>query len=197
MKLETLARKDAKDISDSELLKRIAQKNYEAFSEFFFRYDRFVLYLFHKFLRDKALVEDSYQQLFLAVWEKSSNYRGGDVKSYLWGIARNIYKVVVRKNSREYPLSSFPEEEQEKIMSEVSLETDYDALRSLLLKEAEKGIQEFKEKLPKKQRKVFVLRQQGLRFKDISKKLNISQGTCRTMYLRLVTKLKNNLNFDK
>src|SRR3989338_714611 len=105
---------NVRDSSDSELVERIGKKDYRAFDEFWRRYDRFAMFLFQRLFSDKALAQDAYQQLFLVVWKNSCNYRGGDAKAYLHGIARNVYKEMARKNAREVPYS-FLEDEDNKI----------------------------------------------------------------------------------
>lgn len=191
---------DIKDLTDSELLERISQKDYNAFNELWRRYDKFVLSIFHNLLRDKHLVEDLHQRLFMIIWEDSHNYRGGAVKYYLQGIARNIYKEAVRKNTRELPLSFFPEENQEEIMSGLATcqSTDWVSNNGQLVEDMEAKVQKLVDTLPERQREIFNLRRTNeLRWKEISKKLRIHKNTCKTIYRRLNVRIKGILKeFD-
>ncbi|MBI4232618.1 sigma-70 family RNA polymerase sigma factor [Candidatus Peregrinibacteria bacterium] len=184
---------DIKDLTDSELLEKISQKDYNAFDELWRRYDRFIISLFQSLLRDKHLAEDSYQQLFMRIWQNSHNYRGGDVESYLHGMTRNIYKETVRKNTRELPMSSFSEDRQEEILSEFATyqSTDWMSNNGQLMEDIETKIQKFIDTLPEQQREIFNLRiNNELSWKDISEKVRINKYTCSTIYRRLNARIK-------
>lgn len=183
---------DIKELTDSELLERISQKDYNAFNELWRGYDKFVISIFRKLLRDKHLAEDSYQQLFMRIWQNSHNYRGGDVKSYLHGIARNIYKETVRKNTREISLTSFSEDRQEEILSEFAILYNHSACDGQLLEEIETKIEELITTLPRHHREIFNLRRKsGLCWKDISKKVKVPESTCTSIYTRLNAKIRD------
>ena len=183
-----------KDLTDSELIERISQKDYNAFNELWRRYDKIVVSIFQSLLRDKHLAEDAYQQLFMRIWQNSHNYRGGDVKSYLQGIARNIYKEIVRKNTRELPLTSFSEERQEAILSGLATTQHiYDVSNNgQLMEEIETKIQKFRENIPELHREILNLRwDNNLRWKEIAKRVGATEEVCWVIYNRLNTKIKN------
>ena len=185
-----------KDVADDDLISRIGKKDYEAFNEFWHRYDKRALLSFQRLLKDKTLIEDSYQQFFMVIWNKSPNYRGGDVKAYCYGIMRNIYKEAVRKNMHKFPLSFFEEEKQEKIMDEfiTSQHEGNLAYNNLLHEEVIGRIKEFEAGISGIGKRIFALRMEsGLKWGDISRKLEISRRTCYVTYSRLCTKLKDAL----
>lgn len=96
-----------RESSDSELIERIGKKNYEAFDEFWRRYDCFVMFLFRRRFSDKVLAQDAHQQLFIVIWKDSCNYRGGNAKAYIQGIASNIYREKAKKKCHGSSLFRF------------------------------------------------------------------------------------------
>lgn len=186
------------ELSDSELIGRISKKDYEAFNEFWIRYDRFAMFLFQRLFRDKFLAQDAYQQLFTVIWEKSCNYRGGNAKAYVQGIAKNIARKIyigeARKNAVEVPYSFLEEEDNkiDKIMfKSIAHEGKHNAAYdNLLLEEVIEKIQAFRNNLPEKKSRLFSLRMDGLHWKEISEKLKVPEGTCSNIYRRLCTKIK-------
>jgi len=89
------------EVSDSELLVRVADRDREAFEILYGRYVRSVFGLALQRLRDRERAEDAVQEMFTAVWRSAASYRPerGPAAPWLYAIARNA--VVDRLRSRD------------------------------------------------------------------------------------------------
>jgi RNA polymerase sigma-70 factor (ECF subfamily) len=89
------------EVSDSELLVRVAGRDREAFEILYGRYVRSVFGLALQRLRDRERAEDAVQEMFTAVWRSAASYRPerGPAAPWLYAIARNA--VVDRLRARD------------------------------------------------------------------------------------------------
>jgi RNA polymerase sigma-70 factor, ECF subfamily len=89
------------EVSDSELLVRVADRDREAFEILYGRYVRSVFGLALQRLRDRERAEDAVQEMFTAVWRSAASYRPerGPAAPWLYAIARNA--VVDRLRARD------------------------------------------------------------------------------------------------
>jgi RNA polymerase sigma-70 factor (ECF subfamily) len=79
------------EVSDAQLIGRIAAGDRDAFRAFYERYAARVLSYVRLLARDREVAEDVVQEVFLSVWRKSASYRAdrGDVPGWLYTITRN------------------------------------------------------------------------------------------------------------
>jgi len=74
--------------SDSELLRRVGERDQRAFAELFDRHAGWMTLRLRRRTSDADAVADVVQDTFVAVWRAADTYRGdGDVGAWLWGIA--------------------------------------------------------------------------------------------------------------
>jgi RNA polymerase sigma-70 factor, ECF subfamily len=91
----------AEQVSDTELLVRVAKRDREAFEVLYRRYIRSVFGLALQRLRDRERAEDATQETFAAVWRSAGSYKPerGPAAPWLYAIARNA--VVDRLRARD------------------------------------------------------------------------------------------------
>ena len=79
------------EVSDAQLIGRIATGDRDAFRDFHDRYAARVLSYVRLLARERELAEDVVQEVFLSVWRKAASYRTdrGDVPGWLYTITRN------------------------------------------------------------------------------------------------------------
>lgn len=79
------------EVSDAQLIGRIAAGDRDAFRDFYDRYASRVLSYVRLLARDREVAEDVVQEVFLSVWRKAASYRTdrGDVPGWLYTITRN------------------------------------------------------------------------------------------------------------
>ncbi len=78
------------DVSDDQLLARVAQHDRSALSDLYMRFQRPLFgYLFH-LLGQKEAAEDTLQEVMVIVWQKAHTYHGsGAVLPWVFGIAHH------------------------------------------------------------------------------------------------------------
>jgi RNA polymerase sigma-70 factor (ECF subfamily) len=179
-------------MTDSQLITSVGQHDQSAFNELWRRYEGRVHNYFYRLLNDKHLVEDCYQQLFMALWQGACTYRGGNPSAYLTGVARNIYlKAVASKFSKEVPVSCLRESQ----LNQIPLEPP-NWYSCLLREELKQKVQNFKANLSERQRQIFALRAESeLSWKEISSKTGMSEASCTNTYYRLRDKLAARLRW--
>src|SRR5262245_59003816 len=84
-------RPDNDEVSDGDLLERIATRDAAAFETLYRRYARPVYGLALRMLGDRGRAEDAVQETFTSIWRSASRYRRdrGPGAPWLYAIARN------------------------------------------------------------------------------------------------------------
>lgn len=84
---------------DSELLRRLANDDADAFNEFVSRWEKPVSRVLRRLLRCSADAEDAGQEVFLRVLNNARNYQPtGSLGGWLYRIAINVARDMARKN---------------------------------------------------------------------------------------------------
>jgi RNA polymerase sigma-70 factor (ECF subfamily) len=98
------------DLTDGELIERVADGDRDAFEELYRRYTRPVLGLALRRLGDRGRAEDALQEAFAAIWRSASSYdrERGQGGAWLYAVARNAIVDGARK--RPEPPMDPPEE---------------------------------------------------------------------------------------
>ncbi len=100
----------SEDLSDGDLLARIARRDAAAFETLYRRYSRPVFGLALRMLGDRGRAEDAVQETFTSIWRSAARYRPerGPGAPWLYAVARNA--IVDRARARREPLAERPEE---------------------------------------------------------------------------------------
>lgn len=144
-------------------------------------YKPLCLYAMH-YLRDIDLVEDVVQDCFAELWERMNTEKTvSSIKSYLYMMVRNrCLDTLKKENQFDFSTSSSDladiiqdEEAEERSLIEARLWTAIDSL-------------------PEKCREVFLLsKRDGLKYKEIADKLNISVKTAENQVAKAMKTLKD------
>lgn len=144
-------------------------------------YKPLCLYAMH-YLRDIDLVEDVVQDCFAELWEMMNTEKTvSSIKSYLYMMVRNrCLDTLKKENQFDFSTSSSDladiiqdEEAEERSLIEARLWTAIDSL-------------------PEKCREVFLLsKRDGLKYKEIADKLNISVKTAENQVAKAMKTLKD------
>ncbi len=97
------------EITDAELIQRVAERDREAFDELYRRYTRPLLGLALRRLGDRGRAEDALQDAFAAVWRSAGSYdpERGAGAAWLYTVARNA--IVDGARRRPEPPADTPE----------------------------------------------------------------------------------------
>jgi len=160
-----------KNLADKVLISLLKQRDRKAFSEIYDRYSMIVYFNANQILRDADLSKDIVQDLFTAIWEKSSNIKeDANLSAYLYAASRNRVLNVIQKGKTK---SDYLRE-----IGRYAKQFSEDTIEKLDEKELMMLIANEIAKLPPRMREVFQLsRIEDLSHKEIAVQLNISEST--------------------
>ncbi len=166
----------------------------EAFALLYDRHARALINFFYKMCYDRALAEDLTQDTFVKLLRHRGKYRpDASFRTFLYTVARNLWidrhrsqKAAPRTVSAEIRV----QEDGATLGDLVEAATENPADR-LADREAAELVQRALLDLPEAQRLVFVMAEaQGLRYREISRILDIPVGTVKSRMNAAVTRLR-------
>ncbi len=161
----------ADDLTDGELIEKIAAGDRGAFDELYVRYARAVLGLSLRRLGDRGRAEDAVQDAFAAIWRSARTYdrSRGTGATWLYAVARNAIVDGARK--RPDPTAEAPDLPELSDGPPEQAETAWVAWR----------VHRALESLPEHERPVIELAYwSGLSQSEIAEFLHIPLGTVKT-----------------
>ncbi len=97
--------------TDEELIKMVADQDKKAFEELYRRYNVDIYNYLDKLIFDKEYLNDLYQNVFIKIFRKASNFKKGyKFKNWLFRIATNEYIDYYRKYKSSKEKVEFDEE---------------------------------------------------------------------------------------
>jgi RNA polymerase sigma-70 factor (ECF subfamily) len=168
------------DLSDADLLVRVAGRDREAFELLYHRYVRSVFGLALRRLRDRQRAEDAVQETFAAVWRSASSYRPerGPAAPWLYAVARNA--IVDRFRAKAEPAGEVPDIVSGDPGPDDRAESSFVAWR----------VHRALEELPPREREVIELAYwSGLSQSEVAEYLHIPLGTVKTRTRSALTRL--------
>ena len=182
---------------DEKELVILAQKgNKSAFEQLVYLYDKNVLSLALKYIKDEDLAKDIYQEVFIRVYKGLKNFEyKSEFSTWLFRIATNVcltYKtkklsrVFVSVNDEtidEEPVLELPDESYESSPDRLTESSDI-----------KKRIENALEEIPAKQKMVFILKHfEGYKIKEIAVMLDCQEGTVKKYLFEAIHKLREKL----
>jgi RNA polymerase sigma-70 factor (ECF subfamily) len=176
------------EVQDSELLRRIAQRDAEAFAALYDRYATILHSLCLAILKKADDAEDVLQECFLQIWEKAFSFDRLKGSVYTWLVIMTRNRAIDRLRSKHFQISKQrqPDFDFETIVAEDAcspFENASFAERAQLVRKAFAT-------LPHEQRQVLQLAYfQGYSQSEISQRLNVPLGTIKTRTRQAMKKL--------
>lgn len=173
--------------SDEDLLVRFGRGQTEAFGVLLRRYERELYGYLRRYVGDASLAEDVFQNTFLQLYLKISQYEPGrPVRPWLYTIATHQAIDALRRNARHQVLS-LEQKRDDSSNGELSslletLESRGPApLDNLTAQERKEKVRASVERLPDFLRDVVILAYyQGLKYREIADILEIPVGTVKS-----------------
>ncbi len=179
--------------SDKHLVEAIREGDYDAFEILFKSYYRYLVSVARSYVQTDEVAEDIVQDLFVKLWEQPSLLTANiSLKGYLYrSIYNSCINYILRKQSKYSSLDTVTRNKIEELLKtnpENQPETQFLAVEMIsVIKEAIKH-------LPPECGKIFLLsREEGLSYKEIAEKLNISENTVKVQIYRALSKLREAL----
>ena len=177
-------------ITDEELIHAYLNGSSDSFTVLYERYNRPLYAYLNRMLGNHALADDVFQQAWLRVIRKLGDYESKQ-KFFAWltMIARNLAIDQFRKEkvSAELPL----DDENIAVSEPVSHSEPW---RNMHNRELAKALQRAADGLADEQKEVFLLRQEGLSFKEIAEVQSCSINTVLGRMQYAVKNLRKQLN---
>ncbi|MFQ6082368.1 MAG: RNA polymerase sigma factor [Candidatus Aminicenantia bacterium] len=173
---------------DNELIKKIKQKDSQAFVILIRLYQKKIFQLAYSFFQNREDAMDLMQETFLRVYEKINHFKeGNNFQNWIYRIAHNLCIDYYRKFKKRKSASLDREE-----LNKLSLSDLFNSQDQLKIQDLKEVIKKSLAALSEKQRMIFVLKHyQQLRYSDIAQTLNISVGTVKSLHHRAVNNLRN------
>ena len=167
------------DLSDAQLMSRVAMGDSDAFDVLAERYEKAITLRLRDIIRDSDAARDLTQEVLLRVWTHADQWDGrGSLNGWILRIATNTalnYLRTVRRR-RESPLE-FPTEEQD-------YEADTSALRpeeAVELAERNRLFRRLVEDLPQDKREVLrLVHESGMEIQEVAEALGVPEGTVKS-----------------
>ncbi|MGB0646223.1 MAG: sigma-70 family RNA polymerase sigma factor [Bradymonadia bacterium] len=175
-KILVLVESFLKTLTDEALMLRFSTGETDAFEELLHRYERRVLGFVRRFVSDDATAADLMQETFLRVIRAADRYQAtAAFSTWILRIARNLCTDHARKHKSESRHVALDEFTQKKLSS--TDRTDGATLDGEIRSKIDQAV----DRLPPKQKEVFVLRQLlNLSFKEIAVVVDTSENTVKS-----------------
>ena len=182
---------------DAELVARVKAGDKKAFDLLVLKYQRKIMRLLSRMIRDQAEVEDVAQEAFIKAYRALPQFRGDSAfYTWLYRIAINTARNWLSSNSRRPSTPSSYENEDGETFNEMDNLTDNTTPESeLASRQIAQTVNKAIEDLPEDLRTAIVLREiEGMSYEDIAQSMNCPIGTVRSRIFRareaIATKLR-------
>jgi len=179
---------------DQELVRRLKQGNEEAFARIVDMYRKAAISLAYRIMGDYHEAEDISQEAFAVLYRKIHSFREeSSLKTFFMSILINLARQRLRKKRllSFISLSSSRGDEDE---GQVDVKDDYDMERTIIGKEIGTEIESAVNRLPLRQKEVFVMRHyEGMSLEEIAGASGCSVGTVKSHLFRAINFLRKRL----
>ncbi len=171
-----------RDFSESDLLRRLKQDDERAFDALFRHYSALVYRFAFSYLKSRPAAEEIVQECFIKIWEKRAQLRDDvPLKGYLFTTAHHAVLNELRRDQHHLRLNG---EVAAAGPASVANEAEYQEMEALY--------QAALNRLPPKQREVFVLsRQLGLSYPEIAARQGVSVKTVEAHIMQALKTMRN------
>lgn len=157
---------------------KIAEKDEKSFEIVYEKMNKLVFSICYSIVKSQSVASDLTQDTFVAVWSYVGSFKGNGFKTWILTIAKNKALNYLEKQKREISID-FTESEDYTPDDEGEIDTEtkitlHDALS----------------KLNAKDRQIVLLKNCGMKMKEIAEYLNIPRGTASWRYKEALNQLK-------
>ena len=176
--------------SNKPLILKLKKSETGAFEQLFKLYSPRLFNFCRKFLNSKEDAEDIVQVVFTAVWENRLRIdEERSFSTYLFTIARNRIINILKKKVYAEGFINYT-------MYAANGNVNYLTEDTVLFNELQQVLEKSINELPQKRREIFILsRKEGLSYKEIAKKLSISESTVNTQITHAINFLRDKFSY--
>lgn len=177
-------------ISDEELILAYLEGDSDSFTVLYERYKRPLYAYLNRMLGNHAQSDDVFQQTWLRVVRRLGEYESKQ-KFFAW-LTMIAHNLAIDQFRREKKSAELPLDDENVAVSEPVTHTE--PWMRMHNRELGKALREAAEGLAEEQKEVFLLRQEGLSFKEIAEVQNCSINTVLGRMQYAVKNLRKRLN---
>ena len=188
---------------DAELVARVQRGEKRAFDLLVLKYQRKIMRLLSRMIRDPAEIEDVTQEAFIKAYRALPQFRGDSAfYTWLYRIAINTARNWQTSNSRRPVTSSIVETNEGETFDGIDNLTDISTPESMLAsRQIAETVNAAMQALPEELRTAILLREiEGMSYEDIAQSMSCPIGTVRSRIFRareaIASELKSVLGDD-
>jgi RNA polymerase sigma-70 factor (ECF subfamily) len=172
---------------DAELVARVQRGDKQAFDLLVLKYQRKIMRLLSRMIRDPSEIEDVAQESFIKAYRALPQFRGDSAfYTWLYRIAINTARNWLAQNNRRPSTSSSYESEEGETFDETDNLTDSSNPESeMASRQIAETVNKAMNDLPEELRNAIVMREiDGMSYEDIAQSMNCPIGTVRSRIFR-------------
>ena len=172
---------------DAALVERVQKGDKKAFDLLVLKYQRKIIRLLSRMIRDQNEIEDVAQEAFIKAYKALPQFRGDSAfYTWLYRIAINTARNWMSQNSRRPSAPNSNVTDNDETFSEIDNLTDsHSPEAEMVSREIAASVNETIESLPEELRRAIVLREiDGMSYEDIALAMNCPIGTVRSRIFR-------------
>jgi RNA polymerase sigma-70 factor, ECF subfamily len=183
---------------ESFLIESAQNGDSAAFEELIYRYDKNVLSIALKFVKNQDDAKDIYQEVFLRVFGGLKNFKfKSEFSTWLYRITANVCLTFKEKQKKRSYVSiddDGDEETSENLGAFIKDENSLTPEKILSDSEVSSHVNKALEKLTSRQKMIFILKHyEGYKIKEIAEIINVGEGTVKKYLFEAVHKLREEL----
>jgi RNA polymerase sigma-70 factor (ECF subfamily) len=182
---------------DAALVTRVQQGDKKAFDLLILKYQRKIIRLLSRMIRDQNEIEDVAQEAFIKAYKALPQFRGDSAfYTWLYRISINTARNWLSQNSRRPSSPNMNVSENDETFSEIDNLTDsHTPEAEMVSREIAASVNQTIESLPEELRQAIVMREiDGMSYEDIALAMSCPIGTVRSRIFRareaIATKLR-------
>ena len=172
---------------DAELVARVQRGDKRAFDLLVLKYQRKIMRLLSRMIRDPAEIEDVTQEAFIKAYRALPQFRGDSAfYTWLYRIAINTARNWQTSSNRRPVTSSIVETNEGETFDEIDNLTDISTPESMLAsRQIAETVNAAMQALPEELRTAILLREiEGMSYEDIAQTMSCPIGTVRSRIFR-------------
>lgn len=172
---------------DAALVERVKQGDKKAFDLLVLKYQRKIVRLLSRMIRDQNEIEDVAQEAFIKAYKALDQFRGDSAfYTWLYRIAINTARNWIAQNSRRPSAPNVNHHDEDETFSELDNLTDsHNPESELVSREMAASVNSTIDALPEELRRAIVLREiEGMSYEDIALAMDCPIGTVRSRIFR-------------
>ena len=181
---------------ESYLIMNAQKGDSAAFEELIYRYDKNVLSIALRFVKNNDDAKDIYQEVFLRVFRGLKNFKfKSEFSTWLYRITTNVC-LTYKQKQKKHNYVSINNDDEENTGYNDSFEDENSFTPDKIFNDSEisSHVNNALENLSSRQKMIFILKHyEGYKIKEIAEIINVGEGTVKKYLFEAVHKLREQL----